>query len=224
MSELLLHPANFPDLVIGANVISRMRAARRPLTALKIYLTERVDENPYDAGAIWDLSQVLLTEGKRRDGLRLQAEAIALRRTFRIVHGDGSGPVVLALVVPGDGGANLPVDLLLHGSDCTLWLCYIVPDAPDVTDLPAHDLIVVALTMPEDNATIRHRLADMLDHMAAPVMSDTVLEESGLEAFGNCLDANGVPSPAACGRFVSAMISLVTAIRPRRPDVPWSCG
>ena len=143
LDDLLLHPAYFPELIVGPNLILRLAAEGRSLTPLWNYLAGRVDEDSRDGGALWDMAQILLARGHTSDGLRIQADALRCRRDFRVVHGDGSGPVVLAFIAPGDLSANLAVDLLLHGSNCTLWLrC--VGDDDALSNLPLHDVAVIA--------------------------------------------------------------------------------
>ncbi len=143
LDDLLLHPAYFPELIVGPNLILRLAAEGRSLTSLWNYLAGRVDEDSRDGGALWDMAQILLVTGHINEGLRVQADALRCRRDFRVVHGDGSGPVVLAFIAPGDLSTNLAVDLLLHGSDATLWLrC--VGDDNALRNLPRHDVAVIA--------------------------------------------------------------------------------
>ena len=144
LDDLLLHPAYFPELIVGPNLILRLAAEGRSLISLWNYLAGRVDEDSRDGGALWDMAQILLVTGHINEGLRVQADALRHRRDFRIVHGDGSGPVVLAFIAPGDVSANLAVDLLLHGSNCTLWMrC--ADDEGALSNLPAHDVAVIAV-------------------------------------------------------------------------------
>ena len=206
-----LHPSCCPELVVGQNLILRHTAQGQSLAPLWAWLTGRAEDDPDDGAALWDISQILLARGHLRDGLRLQADALRRRRDFRIVHGDGSGPVVLAFMAPGDLSANLPADLLLHGSNATLWLRY-VGDDDALTDLPRHDKALIAAG-PGAAADDRfQRLAAGLNAAGWPLINGNADAIAGLtpERLGLTLghEDNLVTSPAPTGN-VRHRIALI---------------
>ena len=170
--EFSLHPRNFPELVIGPSLISRTVDAIRDAPGLRYYLIERIEENALDASALLDLSQILIARGERDYGLHIQKQAISLRRDFRIVHGNGTGLRILAFVAKGDAAANIPIDFLLHGSNCILWLCYVDARTQDLRDVPPHDVAMVAIADVAANMPVLTRLKGLLGSWKTPILNN----------------------------------------------------
>jgi hypothetical protein len=75
----------------------------------------------------------------------MQAAAIQMQRIFARVHGSGRGLRVLSLMTAGDMTANTPVDFLLEGSDCMLYLAYVNAEDAVLPPLPEVDVVFMAI-------------------------------------------------------------------------------
>ncbi|MDE2504945.1 MAG: hypothetical protein KGL18_18430, partial [Burkholderiales bacterium] len=122
-------PRDERDL-IGLPRLMEMAFRGLDLAPLRDRLVERARRDPDDANALLDLSTLLFLRGRSELALRVQAEALALRRVYTLA---ASGPERLRaamLMIPGDLMANMPIEFLLHGSDVTLDLVYLDPAQP----------------------------------------------------------------------------------------------
>ncbi len=118
---------------------------REDLDPIAAALQARAGAAEPDMGAALDLSLLLQLVGQKENALALQADVLRAVQHFRTVHGDGSGPHILAVCAPGDLMANTPVDFLLQGSNATLDTLYIGQGAPLPAMLPSHDVAFVAV-------------------------------------------------------------------------------
>jgi len=117
-------------------------------------LMERFSSNNGDAAALLDLSTILQSQGRTSDALAVMNQALQIRRSFSVIHGDGTGLRVLAFVTPGDFMANTPLDFLFEGSDSVLWLHYVDADTTALADLPAHDIAFMAIGESSENGPV----------------------------------------------------------------------
>ncbi len=149
-----------------------------------------------DAGAALDLATVLLSQGGgfAEEGLKLQREVLTRQRSFRITHGDGSGPRILALVAAGDFMANTPIDFLLAGSDAVLILHHVDATTGTLADLPAHDVAVMAVGESAENAPVLARLADLLRQWPGPILNNAPARIAGLTRDGTSALLAGEPA------------------------------
>lgn len=134
-------------------------------------LMARATAGAGDAGAMLDLSILLQLTGQRDQGLALQADALARQRHYRRVLGTGRGPRLLALVAAGDMMASTPVEFLLAGWDGELDLLFLAPGDPPLTDIPAHDLAILAVGESDANAPILAALAPVVDGWPGPMLN-----------------------------------------------------
>ena len=104
---------------LGHEAILRQIYAQADLGPLAADLINRAGAEVAEPGAAMDLSTLLLAQGGlwAAEGRVMQRAAVQVQQSYQIVHGDGSGPRILALVTPGDFMANTPIDFLLAGSD-----------------------------------------------------------------------------------------------------------
>ena len=147
-------------------------------------LSARVAADPFDAAAMHDMYLILQGLGRSEDARRALDTALTLSRSFRIVHGDGTGPCLLAFVAPGDFMANTPLDFLLAGSNAVLWLHYVDAETRDLTDLPAHDVAFLAVAESEANAPIHARLQELLQDWSGPILNNRPETIAGLTRDG----------------------------------------
>lgn len=159
-----------PD-ILGLHRILPMAFERQDMTALWTERAARVAADARDAAAMMDLSMMLQSHARADDAMALMAEAIDIRRDYRIVHGDGSGIRLLAFVTPGDFMANTPVDFLLNGSNAVLWLRYVDGDTQHLDDLPDHDVALLAIGEATAHRAVLARMAALLPTVRTPVLN-----------------------------------------------------
>jgi glutathione synthase/RimK-type ligase-like ATP-grasp enzyme len=159
--------------VIGYGEIVHRAYARKDLGALTADLVARLGGPLRDAGALLDLSTVLHLQGGdlAAEGAVMQANALHLARSFKITHGTGQGPRILAFVTAGDFMANTPLDFLLRGSDAVLILHFVDASLFALHDLPAHDLAFVAIGEGPENATVLQKLGNLLQGWDGPIFN-----------------------------------------------------
>lgn len=152
---------------LGPSAILRMVYARQDLTALTNALILRVLAATPDPGAMMDLATLLQARGPdwAAECLALQQQAVALQPTYQVVHGNGTGPRLVALVTPGDFMANTPVDFLLAGSDAVLILHYVTATVTALR-LPPHDAAILAIGESARNAPVLAALTPLIAGMA----------------------------------------------------------
>jgi hypothetical protein len=159
-----------PD-ILGLHRILPMAFERQDMTALWADRVARVAADGHDAAAMMDLSMILQAHARTDDALAMMAEALKIRRDYRVVHGDGSGLRLLAFVTPGDFMANTPVDCLLNGSNTMLWLRYVDADTADLDDLPEHDVALLAIGEATAHRPVLAKLATLLPRLRTPVLN-----------------------------------------------------
>jgi glutathione synthase/RimK-type ligase-like ATP-grasp enzyme len=93
-----------------------------------------------------DLSTILMLQHHAQAGLGVLAEALRCRRTFELQPRLAPRVRLLALMTPGDLMANAPLGFLVENSDIALTLHYLMPGEPVPRELPAHDVLIVAIS------------------------------------------------------------------------------
>ncbi|RAK58414.1 hypothetical protein DJ021_00635 [Phenylobacterium hankyongense] len=131
--------------VIGLAALARAATDQASVQEVLEALIGRVAEDSADAGALLDLSTLLLATGNRDKGLELQGSAIGLQRCYRVgAPLPEPGLRLLVFMTAGDFTANTPLEFLLEGSDVELIACFV--DGPPVAHgLPDHDLAFLAV-------------------------------------------------------------------------------
>jgi hypothetical protein len=157
---------------IGMATILSMMFAQEDLTPAWDALEIRLAQDPHDAVALHDRSQILQSLGKSEEALAVLNHALAHRRTYRIVHGTGRGLTLLAFVTAGDFMANTPVDFLLRGSNTTLILHYVDAATRDLSGVPDHDIALLAVAESPQNAAVLHAMALLLSGWHRPILNN----------------------------------------------------
>ncbi|MBN9075150.1 MAG: hypothetical protein BGN87_03515 [Rhizobiales bacterium 65-79] len=136
-------------------------------------LLGRLERDAGDAAALFDLGTILMLNGKRREGLDCQQDALRLGRLFcQPATGSATSPLrLLMLAVPGDFMANTPVQFLLEGAGVTLDTLYLQADGnlPDL--LPPHDILLVGIGESDENAPVLRSLQPALTAWPRPVLN-----------------------------------------------------
>jgi hypothetical protein len=144
-------------------------------------------------GAVMDLACLLMTQGGAlaREGLQMQANVLALSRSF--VIRPGRGFTVLAFVTTGDFMANTPIDFLLADRDVTLILHYVDAEMDALEDLPPHDLAFFAVAESPENAPVLARMEQLLSAHPCPVMNGNASRIAQLTREGVSDALQGIP-------------------------------
>lgn len=144
-------------------------------------------------GAVMDLATLLMTQGGAlaREGLQMQANVLALSRSF--VIRPGRGFTVLAFVTTGDFMTNTPIDFLLAGRDVTLILHYVDAEMDALGDLPPHDLAFLAVAESPENAPVLARMEQLLSAHPGPVMNGSAARIAQLSREGASDALQGIP-------------------------------
>lgn len=158
--------------VFGKAAIVRTLYEGRDITATWEALMKRVAVNLEDAGAFFDLANILYTVRQPEKAALSQRAAIEVSRTFHIQHGAGTGPTVLVFVVAGDFMANTPIEFLLEGSDANILLHFVDGETADLSDVPEHDVAFVGIGESPENAQVLEHLHDLLRGWRGPVIND----------------------------------------------------
>ena len=158
--------------IVGMQAIVSHLFAERDIAPLWNELMQRIAVDGTDAAAMLDLATILHSLGRPVEARQVLQGAVSLQRDFCIVHGDGRGPRLLAFVTPGDFMANTPLDFLLAGSDCVLWLHYVDAGTTGLDDLPAHDVAFMAIGESSENIPVLDRMEALLADFPGPVMNN----------------------------------------------------
>lgn len=158
--------------ITGMNRIVPMAFRGQDLNPLWETMMARVTANPADAAAMMDLATTLQSLGRSEDARQVMEGALSLQRDFCVRHGDGSGLRLLAFVTAGDFMANTPLDFLLDGSNCVLWLRYVDAETTSLDGLPEHDVAFMAVGESNENGPVLARLNDLLADWPYPIMNN----------------------------------------------------
>ena len=165
-----------PDTWAGARILGMQRIvsliyAGRDVTPLWNELMQRATADHTDAATLMDMATILQTLSRADEARQILRNAVQLRRDFCVVHGNGTGPRILAFVTEGDFMANTPLDFLLAGSDCVLWLHYVDLETTALTNLPDYDVAFMAIGESTENAPLLAHMEKLLAGFDRPVMN-----------------------------------------------------
>jgi hypothetical protein len=159
-----------PAEVIGVARLARMVFEGIPVEPLFERLKVRAQAAPDDAGALMDLATLLLLSGQQEVGLGLQAQALAMQRTFVRRARAPADLVLLAIVAPGDLMANTPLDFLIEEAAIDLVSLYTEPDG-GLADLPPHDVAFLAIGESEANRAALEGVAGARGRWPRPALN-----------------------------------------------------
>ncbi|MBI1218832.1 MAG: tetratricopeptide repeat-containing protein [Rhodobacteraceae bacterium] len=210
----------------GLAALARIAFAQgdlRPEAARRI---ARLEADPQDAAALVDLATILQAQGLAEPARALLAEAMEITRDYTVVHGDGSGPQVLALVTPGDFMANTPLDFLLEGSDAVLRLHYVDAETDSLDALPPHDAAMLAIGEAPPHRAVLERLAPLLARYPRPVLNGAPARIARLTRDGVAAllaDAPGLLCPPTIQADRAALERLASGTTPEtlHPGLHW---
>jgi hypothetical protein len=161
-----------PPMPLGNSKLATMATHGADLVPIWNSLVERVNADPRDAAALFDLATIAFIQGRPDDRIALRNRAFELTRVFRQPAVSASAGVrVLAFMSGGHYLANMPIEFLLDGSDVTLDMVYMLPGLPLPDPLPDHDVAFVAIAESDENQPLLHELSDILRTWPRPVIN-----------------------------------------------------
>lgn len=144
-------------------------------------LREAIAQNPNDADALMELSQIELMLGERASSVALRDQALAVRR----IYADPTNPprpdlVAVAFCARGDLMANTPMEFLLEGANMALHRVYVDPGETLPADIPPHDVAIIAVGYSQTT----HRLLEELTQRFAAWPRPVVNKAAGIILTG----------------------------------------
>jgi len=176
----------------------RMSIAGDDLLPYGQQLLTLAGERPDDANLWMNLSLVIQCLGQRDAGLLIQAQALDLRRVYRVDASEQPARLrVLMLMVPGDLSANTPLECLLEDCDIDLIFYYLSDGEPLAVPVPEHDVVLVALSEADENHAVLTALEKLLADWPKPVINrPRNIPKTGREAASGLLqDVPGLLIP-----------------------------
>jgi hypothetical protein len=163
-----------PAPIIGLAAIARLAFSGSPeLQVLWQSLIKRTTTAPEDVGALLDLSVIELIAGRRDNRLRMQAQALAKQRIYRLAPMvESAAPLrLLAFMAPGDFMVNTPVEFLVEGSAVQLDSLYLLPGEPLPAFIPEHDVAFVAVAESEANRPLLQFMQEVAKTWPMPIVN-----------------------------------------------------
>ncbi|HTD03235.1 RimK family alpha-L-glutamate ligase [Undibacterium sp.] len=157
--------------LMGLALLMTMICSGLDLTGLAKQLLGRIMCAPTDANALLDLSIISQLWFKRDIGLAFQAQALNIQQLYHLRTQGAPTLRLLAIMAEGDLAANTPLEFLVEGSDISLDLLYLGSHRPVPSDLPAHDLVFVAVGESDRNRAVLHSMDSILKASAKPVVN-----------------------------------------------------
>lgn len=186
------------DALIGLPRLMQRAFDGEDLSPLGSQLIARSQANPDDANALLDLSIVLQLIGNRPLGLRVQAEALAMRQLYHLAPASGRTRLrLLALMAPGDLSANTPLEFLLQDQDVALDMLYLAPGLPMPEHLPDHDVLFVAACESSEGRATLELMQALVGQWPRPVVNrpENIVWVDRCRASGLLGDVAGVDMP-----------------------------
>lgn len=173
-----LMPQFNPDspYLIGLEKLLHAAYADLDLTPLGGALIAHLQEpspHPNLHNAMMDLSSILYIRGDHEIAAATQLDAIRAQPLYHLPTAQGREVRLrlLALAVPGDFMANIPLEFLLSRSDIALDVLYIEPDGDLPQLLPPHDVLFVAIGESDETRDLLARLSGQLSYYTKPLLN-----------------------------------------------------
>ncbi|MDD5328776.1 MAG: RimK family alpha-L-glutamate ligase [Sulfuricella sp.] len=157
---------------LGLAALLRLSLAGENLTPLCQSLLDNAGRNPNDACSLMDAAVIFQFHGNPEIALQLQQEALRLQRLYRIPARLPARLRLLALMAPGEIMANVPVECLLENSDTELDIFYATGVDDDLSKIPDHDVLFVAIGESEANRPILESWLPVLAEWPRPVINN----------------------------------------------------
>lgn len=157
---------------LGLAPFLRMSIAGENLQAVGQQLLGFVQQFPEDKNLWMNLSTVMFCLEQPEPATNIQAEALAMGRTYVLPAMQQPARCrLLLLMAPGDLAANTPLDCLLEDSDVDLIYQYLLPGEALPENLPEHDALMVGLSEIDENRLTLQYLETALANWPRPVIN-----------------------------------------------------
>ena len=168
------------------------------LTELGQELIQRASRPPHEGGAevLLDLAILLHLRGFHEMARDLQMQALRQRQTYVLPATRTPALRLLALMVPGELNANTPLEFLVEDSDIELHQLFISPELLFPSQIPEHDVAMVAVGESEQTLPLLRALGQALVHWPRPVLNHPA-RIAGLTRDGVALTLAGIPGVVA---------------------------
>ena len=227
MTNTTPHSSSQADTAyLGLAPFLRMSIAGLDMQGLGQTMLIQAKEHPDDANLWMNLSILMQCLGQRDMGLVLQEQALALKRTYHLPAAVQPAKCrLLMLMQAGDLAANAPLECLLENSDVDLDLYYVTPGDPLALPLPAHDVLMVAMSEADANHDLLRTLEQRLSDWPKPVINAAKhLPAVGRDVASALLQtAPGVLMPPTLRSSRAALHAIATGAA-RLPELFDGCG
>lgn len=188
-----------PQAVIGLAPLMTLAFRGEDLRPIASALIARAERDDHDAAALMDLSTVLFLQGLPDLGLATQAQALAMRRLYRLQAPADANPRlrVLAVMAPGDLMTNTPLSFLVEDGGVALDMLYVLPGEGLPDDLPEHDLLFMAISESDGTSGLLAQVAFELTDDQVVNHPANILRTARDQAYLVLRDAPGVAMPAS---------------------------
>ncbi len=157
---------------LGLAPFLRMSIASINFLPLTREILAKLEQDTENAKLWMNLSIALLCLGQRDAGLAIQAQALAMTRTYQLTAARQPAKLqLLMLMVEGDLAGNTPLDCLLEDCDIDLIFHYVTPDMPLSGSVPEHDALIVTIGISDQNQALLTFLESQLRHWPKPVIN-----------------------------------------------------
>lgn len=157
---------------LGLAKLMRLSFTGADLTPLCQDKLKQAETDPADACSLLDAGIILQFYRNPEIALHLQQEALKLQRHYCLPAQKPVQLRLLALMAPGDLMANVPIECLLEDSDIELNIYYATASEVDVSDIPDHDVLFVAMSESEANRPILEFWQPWLAGWPRPVLNN----------------------------------------------------
>jgi glutathione synthase/RimK-type ligase-like ATP-grasp enzyme len=167
------------------------------LAPVAVRLIERASTDPQDAEALMDLSVVLQLQGQREVGLAAQGHALQIKRLYELPARGEPAIHLLAIMAPGDLMTNTPLPFLVEDSDIALSMLYVLPGEPIPGELPACDVVFMAVAESDVVQPLLSRLAECAAAWRRPLLNrpERIANTSRTQAYQLLDEAAGIAIP-----------------------------
>lgn len=159
-----------PKPLIGlAELMSRVFKGENLVLTGKSLLARSHQDDPE---ALLDLSVLLQLQHQKETGLALQKEALKQQQVFSL-NPDKNGQKIklLAIYTSGDLMTNTPLEFIAQGADFSLQMLYVASDLPVVTQIPEHDIAIIALSELDRNLEALALIEQLLPALKNPILN-----------------------------------------------------
>ena len=182
---------------MGLAALMRLTFEGQDLGPIAAQLIQRAQDNPDDADALMDLATALELNFKPDIALATQAQALQMQSLYRLPTAGEPGLRLLSLMAPGDLTTNAPLAFLLEESDVALDMLYVGGGVAPAPELPAHDVLFVAIGESEATHALLEELKPVIAGWPRPVLNppERIMRTSRDGAHALLHDAPGIAMP-----------------------------